>query len=609
MDRRRFLAAGIAATGTVLLRRFPQPIFAATGEQQPGSVSRAGLGADIGWTTYPAADMKTTGTVLGPRYDPFLIETESSRQKCVKLVAAGDYVEFTVESPANAMVVRYCLPDSQDGEGLNATLDLYRNGKLLRAVAVTSKYTWRYGHYPFTNDPKDGKPRNFYDEVRLKGLTLAKGDVVRLQKTGDDVPYCIVDLVDLESVAAPLQRPANSLSVIDFGAAGTGQTDDTEALRKCIAEAARRRMIAWVPAGAYKLTGDITVPSDVTLQGAGMWHTTFVGDEDLYNHPDRRLRFKLTGSDSHLSDFALTGNLKYRNDSEQNDGIFGAHGSHCTVSRLWIEHTKVGMWFYVCDHIVIDGCRLRNTLADGINFCVDVRNSVVENCTARNTGDDCFAIWPAVSDQSFTQQRPSPGNNVFRRCTGQMPFLANGGAIYGGANNRIEDCRFTDIAAGCGILLSTTFPTADESLKIDNNFSGTTVVRNCELIRCGGFDHGWGWRGSFQLCLDRRSISGLRISDVRINDSISDGFTIVAPGSKRGQGTLADTRLENMDVFNCGIGTPGRHGLWVREDASGSLTIVKSKIVDVKNSSTDFKVLNSYAAARPNRRGHTEVSL
>ena len=68
-------------------------------------------------------------------------------------------------------------------------------------------------------------------------------------------------------------------------------------------------------------------------------------------------------------------------------------------------------------------------------------------------------MWPAASDQSFVQQAPAPGSNVFRHCTGQLPFLANGGAIYGGANNRIEDCVFQDISAGCGILLSTTFPT------------------------------------------------------------------------------------------------------------------------------------------------------
>ena len=555
------------------------------------SFARARIGADIPWTTYEAEDMKTTGTVLGPRYDPCLVETESSGQKCVKLADAGQYVEFIVPSPANAMVVRYTLPDSANGGGINSTLSLYQNGKLIKKLPVTSHYSWLYGKYPFTNDPKAGNPRDFYDEVRLQGVAFARGDVIRLQKTDAEAPYCIVDLVDLEKVGPPQAAPANSLSVANFGAGGTGETDDTRALSNCIAEARKTGKIVWVPAGDYKLTGDIIVPSDVTIQGAGMWYTTFVGDAQLYGHADRRVRFKLTGNNIHLADFAINGKLNYRNDSEPNDGIVGARCENSTISRLWVEHTKVGMWFYVCSNVVVDSCRLRDTLADGINFCVDTRHCVVENCTTRNTGDDCFAMWPAASDQSFVQQAPAPGSNVFRHCTGQLPFLANGGAIYGGANNHIEDCLFTDISPGCGILISTTFPTSDASGKIDNNFSGTTAIRNCELIRCGGFDHDWAWRAAFQLCMDRRSISGVDISNVNIKDSFSDGLSVVAPGSKHGQGTLSNVHLENVNIPNYGIGADPRHGLWVRDDACGSMTIINSQIADVQNSSTNFDII------------------
>ncbi len=555
--------------------------------------ARAKIGADMPWTTYEAEDMKTTGTILGPQYAPFLVETESSGQKCVKLTAAGEYVEFTAQSPANAMVVRYSLPDSPRGGGINSTISLYQNGKFVKKLSITSAYSWLYGKYPFTNDPNAGKPRNFYDEIRLKNLTITKGDVIRLQKTDNGAPYCVIDLVDLENVAPPLATPANSLSVTRYGAGGAGETDDTEALKNCIAAAVKQGKSVWVPAGDYKLTGDIILPSNVTIQGAGMWYTTFVGDNELYSQSNRRVRFKLTGNNIHLADFAIIGKLNYRNDNEPNDGVVGAHSENSTISRVWVEHTKVGMWFYVCSNVVVDGCRLRDTLADGINFCVDTRNSVVQNCTTRNTGDDCFAMWPAASDQSFVQQAPLPGSNVFRHCTGQSPFLANGGAIYGGANNRIEDCLFTDISPGCGILLSTTFPTADESGKIDNNFSGTTVVRNCDLIRCGGFDHDWAWRAAFQLCMDRRSISGVDISNVNIQDSMSDGFSIVAPGSKKGQGTLSNTRLESVNIPNYGIGTDSRHGLWVRDDACGSVTIINSKIAETQNSSTNFTIINS----------------
>jgi len=255
-----------------------------------------------------------------------------------------------------------------------------------------------------------------------------------------------------------------------------------------------------------------------------------------------------------------------------------------TISRIWVEHTKVGLWVNNSSNLVVEGCRFRNTLADGLNFCVGVRNSTVQNCTTRGTGDDCFAIWPAT----HIAQELAPGHNLIRHCTGQLPSLANGAAIYGGDSNRIEDSLFTDILSGCGILLSTTFPTSNDHF--DNNFSGTTVVQNCDLVRCGGFDPWRAWRSAFQLCLDRRNISGVNVSNVNIKDSIADGFSVVASEGENGHGTLTDSILDNVNIPNCGIAVNGRHGFWIRSDAYGSLSIRNSKIAELKNSSAHFSI-------------------
>jgi hypothetical protein len=91
--------------------------------------------------------------------------------------------------------------------------------------------------------------------------------------------------------------------------------------------------------------------------------------------------------------------------------------------------------------------------------------------------------------------------------------------------------------------------------------------------------------------MDRRSISGVEFSDVHIKDSISDGFSIVGPGSKKGEGTLSNARLERVNIPDYGIGTSGRHGFWVREDAGGSLTLVHSTIADIQNSSGTFTII------------------
>jgi hypothetical protein len=553
------------------------------------STLEANVGADTPWTTYEAEAMRTTGTVLGPRYDPYQVETESSGQKCVRLEAA-QYVEFTAAAGANAMVVRYSLPDAPSGGGTSSNIELSINGRPVRSLAVTSRYSWLYGNYPFTNNPADGKPRNFYDEMRVKGLAIAAGDVVRLAKGGSDALPCMVDLVDLEAVPPPLSAPAAAISVLDFGATGNGTTDDTDALLRCMAAARNQGKMVWVPAGEYKLTHDILLLSSTTIQGAGMWYTTFVGDSELYGDAARRVRFKLRGSDIHLADFSIMGKLSYRNDSEPNDGIVGAGCADSSIARVWIEHTKTGTWIYNGANLRITGCRFRNLLADGVNLCVGTYGTVIENCSARGTGDDCFAIWPAASDQGFVGRAHKPGNNVIRHCTGQLPFLANGGAIYGGESNRIEDCLFSDITAGCGVLISTTFPTSDKALNIDNNFSGDTVVQNCRLMRCGGYDHDWAWRGSLQVCLDHRSISGLTIRQVDIRDSFSDGISIVTPPDRPGHPSLARAVLENVTVSGYGIGTSSRYGLIIGRDAAGALALVGSRVGSIRNDSPYFSI-------------------
>ena len=549
----------------------------------------AGAGAEMPWVTYEAEVMTTTGTVLGPRYDPYQVETESSGQKCVRLQAT-QYVEFAAAADANALVVRYSLPDAPGGGGTSSAIELSINGKPIRSLAVTSRYSHLYGNYPFTNDPADGKPRGFYDEVRVKDLGIAAGDVVRLEKTDSDALPCIIDLVDLEAVPPPLAAPDRSISVLDFGATGNGATDDTDALLRCVAAARSQGRIVWVPAGEYRVTHDIVLSSSTTIQGAGMWHTTFVGDSELYGDASRRVRFKLKGSDIHLADFSILGKLNYRNDNEPNDGIVGAGCADSSITRIWVEHTKTGTWIYNGSNLRITGCRYRNLLADGVNLCVGTYDTVIENCSTRGTGDDCFAIWPAASDQGFVGKFHKPGNNIIRHCTGQLPFLANGGSIYGGESNRIEDCLFTDITAGCGILISTTFPTSDETLKIDNNFSGDTVVQNCQLLRCGGYDHDWAWRGSLQVCLDHRSISGLTIRQMDIRDSFSDGISIVTPPNRDGHPSLSSARLENVTVSGYGIGIPSRHGLAIGRDASGGVALVDSRVGSIRNDSLSFAI-------------------
>lgn len=547
-------------------------------------------GANIPWTTLEAENMKTTGSIMGPRYDPYQVETESSGQKCVKLAANRQFVEFISPVTASSLVIRYSLPDNK-GRGAAATLGIYKNGHLIQHYPVTSRYSWLYGKYPFTNNPDDGYPRNFYNEVRITGLEIQKGDGIRIQRDDrdeDNADYCIIDLADLETIKPPVMAPVNSLSVTDKSFGGGGLADDyTGAFRSCIAKAVETGKTVFIPAGTFKITGDIIIPANVTIQGAGMWYTTLVGDDTLYTDATRRVRLKGNGSGIHISDLAIIGKLNYRSDKEPNDGIVGSFGTNSTISRVWIEHTKVGMWIENSSNLVITGCRMRNTIADGINFCVGMNQSTIADCTARGTGDDGFAIWPAV----FASQQFPPGHNLVTHCTVQLPFLANGSAIYGGESNKISHCSFIDITPGSAILISTTFPTENKDKGINNNFSGTTVIEDCDIRTSGGFDHEWDWRAAVEICLDKRSISGIEVDNIHIENSLSNGLSVIAKNVGGPAGVLSNATLKKVTISNYGIGAKDRHALFISDGAHGSLSIKRSTIPEIRNASENFEIV------------------
>jgi hypothetical protein len=570
-----------------LVKLLPVTLFALL---CPGQSSIASPGATVPWVTYEAEGMVSTGTKLGPSYVKGTVELESSGQQCVRLEEPGQHVEFRSADQGNALVLRYSLPDAADGLGTEAVVAILVNGVELRRVTLSSRYALVYGAYPFNNRPADGGPHFFYDEARLKDIPVTKGDLVQVRFISG-VSYCILDLVDVEQVPEPLVRPAHSLSLKDYLTGSGSDEDCTEALRRCIREAVASGSSVWLPAGSYKLTGDIVLDAPVSIQGAGMWHTRFVGDDTQYSDPKHRIRFKLSTQHAQLADFAIIGKLRYRNDDEPNDGIIGAGCEDCSVTRVWVEHTKVGFWCYNTTRLLVDSCRIRNVLADGLNLSVGTTESIVQNSSTRGTGDDCFAIWPTVSDQGYTQRVTRPGLNVFRSCTGQAPWLANGAAIYGGRGNRVEDCLFTDIATAAGVLISSTFPVTDATSGADNNFSGSTVVQRCRIIRAGGQDAVWNWRGSVQICLDQNNISGVQLQDIQIEDSLSDGVSIIGPGSGKGKGVLSDSRASHITLTRGGLAVPGSTGLRVRKDARGGLELSGSKGLEIRQESGDFELI------------------
>ena len=330
------LFVALAAIGAMLVASFtPYAAPIAT-------VSAAGgQGAPLAYTEYQAENAATNGTILAPDRAFTHLAAEAVGRQAVQLTAQGQYVEFTLTKPANSIVLRYSVPDSSNGTGITAPLSLYVGGVRKPDLSLTSKYSWFYSSYPFSNDPNGGTPHHFFDEVHAMTGEMAIGTKVRVQlDAGDFAPSYTIDLADFEEVAAPIAEPANFLSITDYGADATGAADSTTAINNAIAAAKSQGKGVWIPQGTFSSTSHIIV-DNVTIRGAGMWYSTLHGlNIGVYGNYAPN-----PSSNVHLSDFAIFGETIDRDDGAQVNGIGGAIGGGSTITNIWIEHTKVGMWF------------------------------------------------------------------------------------------------------------------------------------------------------------------------------------------------------------------------------------------------------------------------
>ena len=429
------------------------------------SASYPGAGAALPHVTYEAEAAATNAEVLPYATDyRETVQSEASGRQAVRLENTGDYVEFTLTRPANSLVLRYSMPDSADGAGINAPLSLYIDGTEKRNLDLTSKYAWVYGGYPYYNTPDSGLAHRFFDEARLLlDETLPAGTTIRLQKDADDTAaYYVIDFIECELVAAPLTQPAGSLSVTDFGAVPNDGQDDYDAFAAAIAAAEAQGRELWIPAGTFDLVEKTALAvKSVTIRGAGMWHTNLRG---------AGAAFKFSGT-CKFYDFAMTGVSAIRDDAGDLAGFEnGGRTTNVTIQNIWMEHMKVGVWTANTARMAIQGCRIRNTYADGINLCSGVTDSVVRNNSLRNTGDDCVAIWPWLAN--------STGNTISHN-TIQVPTLANGIAIYGGGDNTADSNYIADIINnGAGIVVGSEFDTP-------KGFTAPVTVKDNVLDRCG----------------------------------------------------------------------------------------------------------------------------
>ena len=503
-------------------------------------------GATVPWIEYEAESASTNGVAVGPDRTFGTIASEASGRRAVRLEQTGQFVEFTSTARANALVVRYVIPDAGGGGGMTATLDLSIDGVAQAPLTLTSKYAWSYGGEASTsNDPSQGGAHHFYDEVHALVGDIAPGAKVRLQKDAANMAaYYVIDLVDLEYVGAPLAQPANTLSLqTDCGGKPDDGVDDGRALATCAAAAKNMGKGVWIPPGNWDMTaamGDAegVEINDVTVSGAGMWYSTLRGPW---------ARFHCIGNNCRFSDFAMMGETVTRDDTAVDNAFNGGAGTGSRLTNIWAEHTKVGFWVgegatNVTNGLVITGCRFRDLAADGVNFNDGTSNSELVNTHFRNTGDDAAASW---SQSAFAVNT----NNTIHFNTVQLPWRANCFGVYGGTDIKVEDNLCADVITYPGVLVAQQFNS--------HAFAGTISIQRDTLTRAGGnmFNE---QHGALELFGSLGTVSNVLIKDIEIDDPTFAGLHIEGPNPVTG---IFDTIT---------IMSPGSYGILVKAMSTGS---------------------------------------
>ena len=509
MKRGPFIA-GAALLGVVALVPALVPSAVAADDQ---------YGASVPYTRYEAEGAsRSDGTTLERSDDLESTAIEASGQSYVALNNKNSSVDFTATAAANALDLRFTLPDHTSGR-----VDVRVNNETVATLDLSSESAWQYvgGSSVYDESGAGLRARFRFDEVHtLLGRQVQKGDHIQIVKVGDDQNSYGIDFIELEQAAPAIERPEGAVSIADYNNArpGDGVADDAALAAAMDAAANTASKTVYIPAGTWEFSGKIGISHPgLTFQGAGLWYTNifFTSDQAkgggiVFNHG---------ASNETLTDFAMSSNLKSRyNQEAQYKGFSGEAGDDTRVANVWVEHFECGFWMgdYVdasqmlyTNGMVIENARIRNNLADGVNFAQGTKDSTVRNSSVRGNGDDGLASWSSIDTYSHSEARIAEGNSFIGN-TVELGWRASGIGIFGGKSHVIKDNLIVNNFSGAGIRLNTVFDGHNFDLNTDQ---GITIAHN-KLVRSGTTDDFYGkTRGAIDFQEAKGEIRNVTVSD------------------------------------------------------------------------------------------------
>ncbi|HHX2513567.1 type 1 secretion protein [Neisseria perflava] len=459
-------------------------------------------GAKLAYTTYEAEQGKLKNGIFENHSSSKEAERatarEASGQAYVDLPTNAS-VSFIAQADANAVTIRYTVPDGESGK-----VEVKVNNTVIGTLDLSSKSNWQYlDNYKYHPDgdikvhdtpAADRLARFQFDEVSqlFKDAHINKGDTVTITNL-DSTPVGI-DLVDLEKAPDAIRQPENSVSITDFGAIANDGSDDYQAFMKAV-EAAKNTeyKTVYIPEGQFDFSRPISlyVPDGIKITGAGQWHTKlhFLNTEAAeydkngnYVKGGGGIDFVSGSNNIDLGNLSMDSNLNSRYDEKANyKGISGTLGTGSSIHDIKIEHFEAGVWIgdysqnkplNYTDGLTISNATIRNNFADGVNFAQGTSNSTVINSNIRGNGDDGLATWSSHHENTNAHVAE---NNHFLNNTVELGWRAAGIGIFGGKGHEVANNLIKDNANWGGVRLNTVFK---NSHNFDFNDTGISVHDN-----------------------------------------------------------------------------------------------------------------------------------
>jgi polygalacturonase len=306
--------------------------------------------------------------------------------------------------------------------------------------------------------------------VRGQQVISPNNDVVSAKLAHTSSPTYDSDSMKWTLSSTYTKKGSLVLNVLDFGSAGDGVMDDTATIQAALDSGAGRSV--YFPPGTYAFS--TIYPKSGSLL-YGLRGATVLAP--IGNNSVNMARVRLDSVDGvTLRDFTI-GETAVVGRSGVHGCISGIDSTAILVQNVEVTASSAtGMHFIHCKDVVVDGCHIHHTKADGIHFQRGSTDCRVSNSLIEHVDDDSIGFVSHGFDTYGYARNLTVTNCVLGRQTPGMP--GSGVALIGILGATISNNIITDTALS-GIRV-TEFFGSGEGDAIGGNIAitGNTILNS-----------------------------------------------------------------------------------------------------------------------------------